>query len=186
MTVQFVGQRGDHSLATLMGLCSELRDAYEDFCPHLEVALDTEAVQANIIIYEAGGSLSKQFPTHRDLARVNASIFGKDARRLFANNQHSIVLIVSNPSEFGVDTFVEAGFRPQQVLGVGPFLESSRFRREIASELGVPRQQVSGLVLGAHGLAMVPCWSTVQMATVSGSSWWSGEQVERLEQLKFD
>lgn len=182
MTVQFVGQRGDHSLATLMGLCSELRDAYEDFCPHLEVTVDIEAVQANIIIYEAGGGLSKQFPTHTDLARANADMFGKDAIGLFAKNQHSTILIVSNPSEFGVDTFVQAGFRPQQVLGVGPFLESLRFRREIASELGVPRQHVSGLVLGAHGLAMVPCWSTVHMSPIVGGP----EKVELLEQLKSE
>lgn len=182
MTVQFVGQRSDHSLATLMGLCSELRDAYEEFCPHLEVAVDIEAVQANIIIYEAGAGLSKQFPTHTDLARANAEMFGNDAVALFEKNQNSIILIVSNPSEFGVDTFVQAGFRPHQVLGVGPFLESLRFRREIASELGVPRQQVTGLVLGAHGLAMVPCWSTVHMSAVVAGP----EKVELLEQLKAD
>merc|ERR1719159_542538 len=116
MTVQFVGSRDDQSLATLIGLCSELRDAYEDYCPHLEVAVDPEAVQADLIVMAAGGTLSKQFLTHADLARANAEIFFKQASGLVHRNKNALVLIVSNPIEFAVDTFVSAGFSPQRVL----------------------------------------------------------------------
>eukprot|EP00928_Gymnodinium_smaydae_P087726 TRINITY_DN71958_c0_g1_i1.p1 TRINITY_DN71958_c0_g1~~TRINITY_DN71958_c0_g1_i1.p1 ORF type:complete len:444 (+),score=31.72 TRINITY_DN71958_c0_g1_i1:53-1384(+) len=182
MTVQFVGQRGDTSLATLIGLCSELRDAYEDFCPHLEVALDVEVVKADIIVMAAGASLSRQFLTHVDLARANSDTFTHHASALVQKNSNALVLVASNPVEFGVDTFVNAGFAPTQVLGTGAFLESLRFRREIASELGVPRQHVSGLVLGAHGLAIVPCWSTVHMAAIMADA----EKLERLERLKSE
>jgi len=75
-----------------------------------------------------------------------------------------MVIIVSNPMEFGVKSFIEAGFDPRRVLGSGAFFDSLRFRREIASELNIPRQHVAGLTLGKHGLAQVPCWSTVRLA----------------------
>jgi len=79
-------------------------------------------------------------------------------------NKDAMVIIVSNPMEFGVKSFIEAGFDPRRVLGSGAFFDSLRFRREIASELNIPRQHVAGLTLGKHGLAQVPCWSTVRLA----------------------
>jgi len=179
MALQLVGSRDDNSLGTLMGLCSELRDGYDESCPDLEVMLDLEAVQADIIVMAAGATLSNNFRTHTELARANADIFAQHASKLFQANRRSLVIIVSNPTEFGVDTFVNAGYDPKQVLGAGSFLDSLRFRREIASELGVSRQHVSGLVLGVNGLSMVPCWSTVRLAAFK-----SAEKQEHLERLK--
>jgi malate dehydrogenase len=46
---------------------------------------------------------------------------------------------------------------------MGSYLDTLRFRREIAADLGVRRQRVQGLVLGEHGPRMVPCWSTVSV-----------------------
>jgi len=179
LTLQFVGDRQGASLATMMGLCSELRDAFEEFCPHLEVVVDLPGVQADIIVMAAGAYLSTRFETHVKLAQANSPIFGNYASGLLARNSKALILIASNPVEFAVDTFVNAGFSPSHVIGVGAFLDSQRFRREIASELGVPRQHISGLVLGAHGLAMVPCWSTVRIAAVG-----SIDKEEKLEELK--
>eukprot|EP00931_Biecheleriopsis_adriatica_P075499 TRINITY_DN49349_c0_g1_i1.p1 TRINITY_DN49349_c0_g1~~TRINITY_DN49349_c0_g1_i1.p1 ORF type:complete len:440 (-),score=75.83 TRINITY_DN49349_c0_g1_i1:260-1579(-) len=181
LTVQFVGARDGNSLATLMGLCSELRDAYDEFCPNLEIVLDLEAAQADVIVMAAGAVLSSACPTHADLVNLNADIFGHYASGLVERNSRAIVLVVSNPVEFGVDTFVSAGFRSSHVIGTGAYLDSLRFRREIASELGVPRQHVSGLVLGVHGLGMVPCWSTVRLAGFA-----SAEKEEQLEKMKTE
>jgi malate dehydrogenase len=51
----------------------------------------------------------------------------------------------------------------KRVIGMGAYLDTLRFRQEIAKDLGVRRQRVQGLVLGEHGPRMVPCWSTVDV-----------------------
>lgn len=179
LTIQFVGSRNDDSLPNMIGLCGELRDGF-DICPDLEIVLDTEAVQADIIVNASGHILSPRHKTFKDLARANMDIFGQQAQQLVARNRDSLILIVSNPVEFAVDTFVDAGFKREQVIGFGAHLDTMRFRREIASELGVPKQRVLGLCLGQHGLATVPCWSTVQLTT----SCMDDGTDERLEKLK--
>jgi len=163
MTLQFVGRRDGESMGNLIGLCSELRDAYQA-CPHLEVVPDLESVRADVVIMAAGASLSKKFKTYPELIRVNFPVFDEYAHKLVEKNKDAMVIIVSNPMEFGVNVFIEAGFDPRRVLGSGAFFDSLRFRREIASELNIPRQHVAGLTLGKHGLAQVPCWSTVRLA----------------------
>jgi len=143
--------------------------------------VDLEAVRADIIVMAAGAMLSPAYKTHADLVTANAEIFGYYSSGLVHNNSRSIVLVVSNPVEFGVDTFVSAGFKQEKVLGTGAYLDSMRFRREIGAQLGVPRQQLSGLVLGVHGLGMVPCWSTVRLSSMA-----SPEKEEKLEKLKSE
>lgn len=179
LTVQFVGSREDHSIGTLIGLCSELRDAFDEFCPNLEVVGDIEAAEADIIVMAAGASMSLKYKTFPELARANVDIFDEHATGLLAKNSKAVVVIVSNPAEFAVECFVDAGFHPDRVLGFGAHLDSLRFRREIASEVGVSRQHISGMVLGKHGLDMVPCWSTVQLAPHCPPS--AHEHVERLK-----
>eukprot|EP00929_Paragymnodinium_shiwhaense_P102531 TRINITY_DN65726_c0_g1_i1.p1 TRINITY_DN65726_c0_g1~~TRINITY_DN65726_c0_g1_i1.p1 ORF type:complete len:452 (+),score=82.29 TRINITY_DN65726_c0_g1_i1:158-1513(+) len=164
-TLKLVGRREGSSEGVLIGLCSEFRDAYEEVCPDLEVILDIETVKADILIMCAGASLSTKYKTETEVTRANLEIFDKQATALVANNPNAIVLVVSNPVEFGVNAFVNAGFDPSRVLGTGAYLQTLRFRREVANELGVPRQNVSGLVLGRHGLGMVPIWSSVQLST---------------------
>jgi malate dehydrogenase len=160
--------REDSSLGTLIGLCSELRDGFDEFCPDLEIVLDLEVVEADIVVLAAGASLSNQYKSFDKLAQVNMHIFDDLARGLIAKNYNSLIIAVSNPAEFAVDTFVDAGFHPERVIGFGAYLDTLRFRREIASELGVSRQHVSGLCLGKHGLSTVPCWSTVSLASICG------------------
>jgi len=178
-TIKFCGRRQGSSFTTLIGLCSELRDTYDEFCPHLEVYPDLEAVQADIIVMVAGATLSHTYKNHAALARANLDLFEEHANVMVKKNPKSMVVVGTNPVEVGVDAFVAAGFHPDRVIGTGALCDTLRFRREVASEVGVPRQYVTGLVLGMHGLAMVQCWSTVRLAAVC-----SAEAEEKLERLK--
>lgn len=179
-TLQLVGRRKGQGAGMLISLCSEFRDAYEEVCPNLEVVLDLDQVRADIIIMCAGATLSKEFKAEAEVTRANLEIFDEHATALVERNPAAMVLVVSNPVEFGVDAMVNAGFDPQRVIGTGAFLQTMRFRREVASELGVPRQHLSGLVLGRHGLGMVPIWSSVRLAPHASTA----DAVARLEQLK--
>lgn len=186
-TLQLVGRRdmgqvAGRSMSMLVGLCTELRDAYDNYGPHLEIVADLEAVRADIIIFAAGANLTSKYKTSDEVAHANSEICEQHARALIDHNKDSLVLLVSQPAEAGVDTFIESGFQPNRVFGTGALIDTLRFRREIASELHVPRQHVSGLVLGMHGLGMVPCWSTVNLSPVISNA----EKRDKLEKLKED
>lgn len=184
-TLQLVGRRGtgrkkNRSMSMLVGLCTELRDAYDNYGPHLELVADLEAVRADIIVFAAGANLTSKFKTSDEVAHANSEICEQHARALQEHNKDAMVLLVSQPAEAGVDVFIEAGFQPNRVFGTGALIDTLRFRREVASELHVPRQHVSGLVLGMHGLGMVPCWSTVHLSPVISNA----AKRDKLEHLK--
>src|SRR5205807_1895365 len=77
-------------------------------------------------------------------------------------HRQEMVLIVTNPVELGVTVFArEIDYR--RVVGIGAYSDSLRFRREIAYDLGTPRQLVSGFVAGEHGPNLTPLWSSVRV-----------------------
>jgi malate dehydrogenase len=52
----------------------------------------------------------------------------------------------------------------RRVIGMGAWLDTLRFRREVALDLGVRRHRVGGFVAGQHGEDAVPLWSTVRVS----------------------
>ena len=74
-----------------------------------------------------------------------------------------VVVVVSNPVELGVAVMAERLGR-HRVVGMGAWLDTLRFRREIAVQLGVRRHRVGGFVAGQHGDDAVPLWSTVRIS----------------------
>jgi len=48
-------------------------------------------------------------------------------------------------------------------MGMGSFLDSLRFRQEIAASLGIRRQRIHALMAGEHGSMAVPLWSDVHI-----------------------
>ena len=44
-----------------------------------------------------------------------------------------------------------SGFPPNRVIGIGTFLESSRFQYYIAQKLGISANSVQALVIGENG-----------------------------------
>lgn len=166
--IQLVGRRGGISERILPAMASDLADAYSETMPNIEVILEPELIQADIIIVAAGQTfgikpdhLAAHTPNRLALARANLPILEKYARALAIKaTGEELILIVTNPVELGVYIFSQ--YHPaSKVIGMGAFLDTLRFRREIAAELGIRRQNVRGLVLGEHGVSMVPCWSTV-------------------------
>eukprot|EP00929_Paragymnodinium_shiwhaense_P039982 TRINITY_DN20915_c0_g1_i1.p1 TRINITY_DN20915_c0_g1~~TRINITY_DN20915_c0_g1_i1.p1 ORF type:complete len:453 (+),score=82.25 TRINITY_DN20915_c0_g1_i1:57-1415(+) len=177
-TLQLVGRRSGHSHGLLIGLCSEYRDAYGGACPNIEVVLDLEAVRADVIVMCAG--LVTRNYSSAAYESESRQMFEQQAAVLARKNKDSLVLMVANPVEVGLQVFVDAGFDKQRVLGTGAFLQSLRFRREVARELGVARRHLSGLIVGKHGLGMVPAWSTVKLASHVSTP----ELLETLQRLK--
>ncbi|MBB2975589.1 malate dehydrogenase [Microbacterium endophyticum] len=164
--LQLVGRAGGASGRAAHGLRVDLIDAHDEHAPLIDVATSPDEVVADVIVLAAGQTI----PTgggrvvDRDgLAAHNLSIFQDYAAAIAENGSgHEVVVVVSNPVELGVAVVAEQIGR-HRVIGMGAWLDTLRFRREIASALGIRRQRVSGFVGGQHGDGAVPLWSSVHL-----------------------
>lgn len=160
--LQLVGRREGPSAALLPGIAADLADGCAEDLPEIDIALDADDVLADIVIVACGDTVRPDGAADRaDLAERNRPAVEQVARAVAAHGHgEELVLVLTNP----VEAMVAACCRHidrRRVIGLGAYLDTLRFRREIAADLGVRRQLVRGMVLGEHGPGMVPCWSTV-------------------------
>ena len=164
--LQVVGRRNGRSALAAHGLRSDLIDAFDEHAPSIDVATSPEGVVADVIVIAAGATPpvdATQIIDRDALARENLDVFREYAAAIRDRGTgQEVVVIVSNPVELAVSVFAEALGR-HRVIGMGAWLDTLRFRREIASDLGIRRQRVSGFVVGQHGDGAVPLWSTVRL-----------------------
>jgi malate dehydrogenase len=137
-------------------------DAFDDEGVDIEVVANIEDVDADIIVVCAGISPEAKLIDRRDWGRVNLALYEQIAETCAHRVPHSFFVIVSNPVELAVKIFSEKLGR-ERVIGMGAEQDSLRFARAIARDLGVRRDTVVASVLGEHGQAMVPLWSTVEL-----------------------
>lgn len=161
--LQLVGRAEGRSAQVLMGICSDLEDAYAEMAPELDVALHPEEIVGDVIVMTAGATIGGKVGSRSELARTNLAVFETYAKAIARyGHGHEVVIIVTNPVELAVEVFSRYLGR-QRVIGIGAYSDSLRFRREIANDLGIRRQLVQGFVVGEHGDNMVPLWSSVQV-----------------------
>lgn len=167
--LQLVGHHGGRSESELWGFRADLRDAFVDDAPAIELITDPDQIDADVVVMLAGATVSTDPDETFDraaLARENYRLFSVYAESLARRSEPSpIVIVQSNPIEVGVYAFAKRLGR-HRVLGAGAWSDTLRFRGEIASELGIGRRQVHAYVLGQHGLHMVPTWSHLQVKGV--------------------
>ena len=162
--LQLVGRADGSSRRASYGLRADLIDAYDERMPLIDVALDPRDVVADVVVAAAGRTIPADGSLGRDqLAAANVETFREYADALARyGSGHEVVVVVTNPVELGVAVFAERLGR-NRVIGMGAWLDTLRFRREIALSLGVRRQQVGGFAVGQHGDDVVPLWSTVRI-----------------------
>jgi len=116
-----------------------------------------------------------------DLANRNAKIVKAVVKEIVRYAPECKLMIVSNPVDvMTYFAYKESGFERNRVFGMGNILDTLRFRSYIASELGVSREDIRGLVIGEHGDSMVPL---VDYASVSGipiTDLLSKEQIDKI------
>lgn len=166
--LQLVGRPDGSSARAVHGLRADLVDAYDEHAPLLDVALDPADVVADVVVVAAGRTVPPRSdgtpPSRAALAQENAAVFRAYADALAAHGSGSeVVVVVSNPVELGVAIMARRLGR-HRVVGMGAWLDTLRFRREIAVQLGVRRHRVGGFVGGQHGDDAVPLWSTVRIS----------------------
>jgi malate dehydrogenase len=166
--LQLVGRRGGASANELFGLRVDLRDAFADRAPTVELVDDPAAVDADLVVMIAGATIPTDPKANVDralLAATNRAMFEQYADELASRpGEPPLVIVQSNPVELGVAVFAERLDR-HRVVGAGAWSDTMRFRREIADDLGVRRTAVRAAMIGQHGDHAVPVWSRI---TVDG------------------
>lgn len=178
--LQLVGHRGGASETGVFGLRIDLLDAYAQAAPQVEPILDLALVEADVIIMVAGSTPSddpQAIASRDDVALANLPLFESCASTIAEHGRGSeLVIIQSNPVELAVDVFARH-LDPRRVVGAGAYSDTQRFRREIAagfaeSSWGQGRRPiVTGYMLGEHGPAIVPMWSTLRAHGIGLHDW---------------
>ncbi len=135
---------------------------------------------ADMVVITAGLA-RKPGMRRKDLLMANAEIVGGIVDKIAPQCPNAFYIVVTNPMDvMAYVTLAKAGISRQRVIGMGGILDSSRFKTFISLELGVSPKDIETLVLGGHGLYMVPL---VRFTTVKGiplSKWLSKEKIEAL------
>ena len=160
--LQLVARGVESSAMKLLSMRVDLLDAFDDQGVNIEVVASTEDVDADIVVVCAG--VSSKLLDRRDWGKANCEIYESIAETCARRVPDAFFIIVSNPVELAVRVFSERLGR-DHVIGMGAEQDSLRFSRAIARDLGVSRHDVLASVLGEHGQAMVPLWSSVELST---------------------
>jgi len=121
---------------------------------------------ADVVIITAGMP-RKPGMSRDELVGINAKIVKDVCAGVKQHAPNSTVIVVCNPMDvMAVYAKQQLGFPRERVLGMGGCLDSARFRAFIAEELNVSVKDVTGVVLGNHGDAMVPLVRTASVGSV--------------------
>jgi len=167
--LQLVGRRGGASERYLPGLAADLADAYGEELPAIDLAFEPEEILGDIVILAAGETVRPGGASNRsELTAANEGVIDAVAEAVARGGDgEELMLVLTNPVEAAVGWCCRH-LPASRVVGLGAYLDTMRFRQEIALDLGVRRQVVQGLALGEHGPRLVPCWSTVGVHGFAG------------------
>ena len=127
---------------------------------------DFEELRGSDVIVVTAGLARKPGMSRTDLLLKNAEIITSISEKIRIYAPHAFVIMVTNPLDImSYVCYRRTGFPRNRVMGMAGVLDSTRFRSFIATELNVSVNDVSAMVLGGHGDAMVPL---TRFANVSG------------------
>jgi L-lactate dehydrogenase len=115
---------------------------------------------------KAGGATDRSDPEGRlRLLDKNADIYRDIVPQIVRVAPLAVVLVVTDPPDALADV-VRTRFGHERVLSTGTFLDTLRFRVQLAEYFDVDANQVEAQVIGEHGVSQVFLWSSARIAGV--------------------
>lgn len=125
----------------------------------------SEISGAKLLIITAGMA-RKASMSRRDLAIINAKVMKELAEILPRNNKGARYLIITNPVD-AMATLFRVVSKEKYVISSGTYLDSLRFRTELALKLKASLREVEAYVGGEHGPKAVFLWSMTRVRGLS-------------------
>jgi malate dehydrogenase len=127
---------------------------------------DFSGIGGSDVVVITAGVPRKPGMSRQDLLEINSGIIRSVCGEIRKHAPDSIVIVVTNPLDsMTYLAFRELGFPKQRVMGMAGVLDSTRLRTFLSQELNVPPSGIETLVLGGHGITMVP---VLEHTTVNG------------------
>ena len=125
-----------------------------------------DAAGSDIIVVTLGLARKPGQP-HIDLAQTNVNIIKEVMPPIAKASPDAIYVVVSNPVDIITYTILKCtDLSPQQVIGSGTALDTSRLRSSIADHVDLSPNSIHAYVFGEHGdTSMIP-WSITNIAGV--------------------
>jgi L-lactate dehydrogenase len=111
---------------------------------------------------KAGGATDRNDPAGRlKLLKTNAEIYHDIVPQVRSAAPEAVILVVTDPPDPLADVVRMSGH--SNVLSTGTFLDSLRFRFQLARRLNVSAANVDAQVVGEHGTSEVFLWSSARV-----------------------
>lgn len=118
------------------------------------------------IVVICAGVPRKPGMSRDDLVAVNAKIVKEVTLNVVKHSPMTKLIVVSNPVDAMVFVAKEVSGLPKTcVMGMAGCLDTARFKRFVADELGVSVKSITTMVLGSHGDTMIPL---IRLTSVNG------------------
>lgn len=118
---------------------------------------DYKETEGSSIVVITSGIARKPGMSRDDLLLTNMKIVQEVVSKIIKYSPQCIIIVVTNPLDAMAQLALKVSGLPRsRVMGMSGVLDSTRFRAFVAMELGVAMEDVSALVLGGHGDAMLP------------------------------
>ncbi|KAL0088503.1 lactate dehydrogenase B [Phycomyces blakesleeanus] len=141
----------------------DLSDAGLISSTKIRAGTNQEAGQADIIVITAGAK-QKEGEARTELVGRNYKILESIIGQMQPIRPDAVMILVSNPVD--VLTAIAqklSGLPPNQVIGSGTFLDTSRLRVFLAETLHVSPNAVHAYVLGEHGESQMIAWNAASV-----------------------
>ena len=139
-----------------------------------------DTANSDIVLITAGLA-RKPGMTREDLLMKNTAIIKEVTTQVMKYSPNPVIVMVSNPVD--IMTFVAwkvSGLPKERVVGMGGVLDTARYKSFIAEALTVSMQDISALVLGGHGDAMVPIVNYTNIAGIPLTELLAQDKIDEL------
>ena len=125
-----------------------------------------DAKDSDIVVVTLGIA-RKPGQTRLDLAQTNVNIIKEVMPQVAKYAPDAIYVVVSNPVDVLTYTILKCtDLKPNQVIGSGTALDTSRLRSIIADHVGLSPNSIHAYVFGEHGDSSFIPWSIMNIAGV--------------------
>ena len=125
-----------------------------------------DAKDSDIVVVTLGIA-RKPGQTRLDLAQINVNIIKEVMPQIAKYAPDAIYVVVSNPVDILTYTILKCtDLSPNQVIGSGTALDTSRLRSIIADHVGLSPNSIHAYVFGEHGDSSFIPWSLTNIAGI--------------------
>ena len=138
-----------------------------------------DVADAGILVVTAGAG-TKDGEPRTAIAGKSSVIVRECVAQAMDAGFDGILVVASNPADAMTQVAqVTSGLPPERVIGTGTLLDSNRFRKRIADQLGIAPGAVEAIVLGEHCDSEVMAYSTVRIGGMDLATYLGEQSFDR-------